>query len=252
MTQLEDRCTPATLTVNVSTDNLISNSALTLREAIRTVNNGNTDLLTTGEIAHISGTLGVNDTIQFSSTLLGTLGATISLSGLGTLTLSKSVSIVGPAGTATLVNISGNDAVGVFDTNAPNGLFKLSNLTVQNSLGSAVIVNNTTTIDNCIIKDNNTTTATGNGGGVSVVLGNLTVSNTQFINNAGASGGAIHYSSSDATKNTLTIVNSDFFSNTATKFGGAVWVENADQAKITVARSIRLLSDDRTPRSIRA
>lgn len=232
MTQLEDRCTPATLTVNVSADNLLSNPFLTLREAIRTVNNGNTDLLAAGEKALVTGTLGVNDTIQFRSTLVGTLGTTITLGGGGALTLTKSVSIAGPSGGAPLVAISGNDAFGVFNTNVPNGVFNLSGITVQNSLGSAIVANNTTTIDNCIIKDNNTTTATGNGGGISVGLGNLTVSNSQFTNNAAVSGGAIYYASSDSTQNTFSILNSDFFQNTATKFGGAVSVAKSQNCVV--------------------
>lgn len=218
---LESRETPATLTVTVKGDNLIANAQLTLREAIRTVNVGSTVDLTTSEKSYVSGTLGSNDTIVFADALVGTLGTTITLGqSLGTLNISKPMSIIGSTQAASFVAISGNDTVGVFDSNIPYGVFKLSNLTVQNSVGSSLIANNMTAIDNCVFRDNNTTITVGNGGAISVSLGNLSVTNSVFTNNSAVSGGAIYYSSGDTSQNTLTVSNSQFFKNVATNGGG--------------------------------
>src|SRR5947208_12118434 len=105
---LEDRLVPAVFTVNTTADDLTANSAFSLREAIRTVNNGNTSGLSAAEMAQISGTLGSNDTIQFN---LPAGPQTLTLTR-GVLNLTRNVSVTGP-GSATLT-VSGNNAARAF------------------------------------------------------------------------------------------------------------------------------------------
>ncbi len=72
--RLEDRVVPSILTVNTTADSTAPGNALTLREAILLVDNGGNAQaalgrnLTAGEARQISGTFGVQDTIQFDIT----------------------------------------------------------------------------------------------------------------------------------------------------------------------------------------
>src|SRR5688572_1237943 len=78
LTQLEDRCVPATLLVDDRADNTNANLFLSLREAILLVNNGGNATaalgrsLTGGEAVQISGSYGNNDTITFRGDFAGT------------------------------------------------------------------------------------------------------------------------------------------------------------------------------------
>src|ERR1039457_3698403 len=70
---LEDRTAPAVLIVNSAADNNVRDTGLTLREAILLTNGGLTyGALSSLEKAQVSSsTLGVNDTIEFASTVAG-------------------------------------------------------------------------------------------------------------------------------------------------------------------------------------
>src|SRR5262249_11216778 len=63
---LEERCAPAVLTVNSVADNTTRDNFLSLREAIQIVDGTLGRSLSPQEKAQITGTLGTNDTIQFS------------------------------------------------------------------------------------------------------------------------------------------------------------------------------------------
>src|SRR5690348_15979525 len=87
---LEDRWAPAVLTVTSLAANTTADTALTLREAIMTVNGTLGRSLTAGEQASVSGTLGSGtlgsgNTIQFS---LPSGPQTITLTG-GALSITK-------------------------------------------------------------------------------------------------------------------------------------------------------------------
>ncbi len=119
---LEDRLVPATLIVNTNADNTTADNFLSLREAILVVNNGgnaNAALgrsLTSGEASQVSGTFGVNDTIEFSSVLSGdtiTLSAAQNAADAGSLELSKSVTITG-LGASNLAVSGNNNGGGIF------------------------------------------------------------------------------------------------------------------------------------------
>lgn len=124
--------------------------------------------------------------------------------------------------------ISGADAQRIFDTFG-GGAFSLTlqNLTVRQGLAAAidpdtnnaaalfVDTNVTATVDQCVFQDN---VADGSGGAIEN-WGNLSISNTSFLNNAATngSGGAIYSTGS------LTISNSSFSGNVAGQFGSAIY-----------------------------
>src|SRR6516165_6896372 len=64
---LEGRLAPAVLTVNTPLDETTPDGVLSLREAVNVVNTQSTAGLSAAELTHITGTLGDNDTIRFSS-----------------------------------------------------------------------------------------------------------------------------------------------------------------------------------------
>src|SRR5262249_58638031 len=68
---LEGRLAPAVLTVNTALDETTPDNLLSLREAVNVVNTQSTAGLSAAELTHISGILGDNDTIRFSSSLVG-------------------------------------------------------------------------------------------------------------------------------------------------------------------------------------
>src|SRR5262249_30484502 len=80
--QLEDRVTPATITVNtVADDNVANDGSVSLREAIQAINNGSAGADT--DISNQNpGTFGVNDTINFNISASGTV-QTINVGGTG-------------------------------------------------------------------------------------------------------------------------------------------------------------------------
>src|SRR6516162_9402247 len=67
---LESRLAPAVLTVNTALDETTPDNLLSLREAVNVVNTQSTAGLSAAELTHITGTLGDNDTIRFSSSLV--------------------------------------------------------------------------------------------------------------------------------------------------------------------------------------
>ena len=97
---LEDRTTPAMLTVNTLADASVADSALSLREAIAAVNSRSTAGLSAAEAAQVSGSLGSNDTIAFSVSGTITLQAALP-------SLSAGVAIQGPG--AAQLAVSGAD-----------------------------------------------------------------------------------------------------------------------------------------------
>src|SRR5262249_36882780 len=76
---LEDRATPATITVNTLTDDLTPNDgSVSLREAIMAINSGS-DLGDPAITAQNPGTFGINDTINFNLS-----GSGVQTIGVGT------------------------------------------------------------------------------------------------------------------------------------------------------------------------
>ncbi|HMF19564.1 MAG TPA: hypothetical protein VKE98_20320 [Gemmataceae bacterium] len=106
---LEGRLAPAVLTVNTAIDETTPDNLLSLREAVNVVNTQSTAGLSATELTHVTGTLGDNDTIRFSSSLVG---KTISLT-LGEIAFDVDLSIRGPG--ASKLAISGNNASRIFD-----------------------------------------------------------------------------------------------------------------------------------------
>jgi CSLREA domain-containing protein len=137
----------ATITVNSTADDTVAQDGqCTLREAIANVNAG--DDTSGGDCA--AGT-GSGDTIVFSSSL--TLPATITLTTQAELQIDSDVTINGP--TTGVLAVDGNAQVDVFDIT--NGTISITNLTIQNGLGSdggGIYNDATLSLTNCTLKDN--------------------------------------------------------------------------------------------------
>ncbi|MHB1422721.1 MAG: choice-of-anchor Q domain-containing protein, partial [Gemmataceae bacterium] len=214
---LEDRLVPATLTVNNLGDTVSGlTPTLDLREAIQLVNTGGTatdasgNSLSAAKASQISGTFGVNDTIQFNAELNG---QTITLSGTA-LEISKSVSIVG-LGAGNLA-ISGNNQSRVFTVDA-GAQVSFAALTIEDGNASASggggIDNSggTVTVSNCTLSGN---TASG-GGGIDNSGGTVTVSNCTLSGNTASGGGGIWNDGG-----TLTVNNSTLAGNSVSSYNG--------------------------------
>src|SRR5438067_5778339 len=108
---LEDRLAPAVLTVNTLADQTTADNVLSLREAVGVVNSGSTGGLSGAEQTQVAGTLGSNDTIQFS---LPAGPQTLTLTG-GALNLTRNVTVTGPgAANPTLSGYHARRALRVF------------------------------------------------------------------------------------------------------------------------------------------
>ncbi len=101
-------------------------------------------------------------------------------------------------------------------------IYSTSNLTVDNSvfksnnatkLGGAIVAVGNVTASDCEFENN-----TAVNGGVIYSTGNVTASNCEFVDNTAENGGAIH----GDLNSDLTVDNSVFKSNNATKLGGAI------------------------------
>ncbi len=202
---LEDRLAPATLTVNSIADTVSGTTpTLDLREAILLVNSGGTatdssgNSLSAAKASQISGSFGVNDTIQFDGNLNG---QTITLSGTA-LRISQNVTITGPG--AGELGISGNNQSGVF----------------------LVGLNATVSLTGLMIEDGN---SPYNGGGGIFNDGALTLVNSTLSGNSSSYGGAVYNDSG-----TLTVSNSTIANNSALNGGG---IFNNQYALVTLDNS---------------
>src|SRR5262245_3197002 len=100
--ELEDRTAPATFTINSTSDAVVSDGNLTLREAITSCNLGNNSGLSVTEKTLVTGVYGTADTIVFTG-----LSGTITLGGTQLPLVNKSLVISGPG--ATSLSLSGNN-----------------------------------------------------------------------------------------------------------------------------------------------
>ena len=216
-TQLEPREMPAVITVTSNLDNLFSDNDITLREAIRVVNQGNTNTLSANEKTFVTGTLGTNDTIQFANVLNG---ATITVGSPGTLFIAKPVTLQGPSN---LITLDGANTVRLLDINLPGttNSATLNNLKFIKSNGSAVTTLDTLYVDGCTFKGN----VASIGSAINNQDGKFTVANSTFVNNTTSGGGAIYATASavPTDANSSTIYGSTFTNNTS-RYGGALSV----------------------------
>ena len=135
-----------------------------------------------------------------------------------TITLSSSTLMAGSvtidaSGLASPIQISGNNAVGVFQFSDAGNVI-LNNLIIENSggVGGAGIV----FLGNGNLTVNNSTFSGNTGGAISFQgYGNLTVNNSIFSGNTGSA--IFNFSG-----NNLTVNNSTFSGNTASSNGGAI------------------------------
>jgi predicted outer membrane repeat protein len=164
-----------------------------------------------------SGVGSLRDAITQANASAGTDTITITATGVIVLSsmlpaITDTLAINGPG--ASLLNISGNNAVRVMQVNAGVSV-NLSNVAIANgnvpSSGGGIYNTGTLTLTYTTFYSN---TATNSGGGI-YNTGTLTITNsTIYSNTAGTMGGGI------ASEGTLNISNSTVYSNTATNIGG--------------------------------
>lgn len=192
--RLEDRSMLAVLTVNVLTDTNQNdpNTDLSLREAIEVVNSNSLAGLSVGtERNRVSGPLGSNDTIQFTSGLTGNINLS-----LGEVQITRPLIIIGPGGNAITIDATLNDP-----TPATN-----------NGDGSRIFNVNVFGTDTVDLRGLRLTGGDepGTGGAVFSRGGNLIIQNSTLTGNfAGPRGGAV------SAYGTLTILNSTITNNGA-------------------------------------
>lgn len=188
---LEDRLTPATITVQNNWDNGLGS----LRNAVTAAaNNG--------------------DTINFANPLIG--GQTITL--LNAIPISTSITIQGPGVTIT----GGNNATQLFSVNAGLNV-TLNNLTLNNGVaqaGGAINCLGNLTLNGDIFQNNR---ANGDGGGaIFIAQGmNLRANGCEFLSNSGPAGGAIR---AQGANTNIILLNDTFMQNTGVSSGGAIYV----------------------------
>jgi hypothetical protein len=220
---LEDRSTPAVLTVNSLADDTAADGALTLREAIEIVDGDLGRALTAAEQAQVTGTVGTGDTIQFD---LPSGSQTIQLTG-GPLVITNAVALDGPgAGTLT---VDGSGAGRVFSVgqgfSRNLGLaVSLSGLTIadgKDAYGGGLFSAGALTLSDVTVTGN---TATASGGGGVYNYGALTLRGCTFTGNAALPGGTGSTSGGalfNITGGTVTATGCTFSGNTAPGTGAS-------------------------------
>jgi CSLREA domain-containing protein len=190
---------------------------LTLREAVLVVDGSLGRSLTAGEQAQVSGTLGTNDTIQFS---LPSGAQTITLTS-GPLDITRSVAVNGPG--AGNLTISGNNLDRVFIVGQIwsvnlSEVVTINGLTVAGGnqvYGGGLLNFGSLTVSSCVFSGNS---AGSSGGGGIYNVGSLTMTGSTFSGNTvsqlGAGGALDNISSGNAT-----VSNCTFTGNTATGSG---------------------------------
>jgi predicted outer membrane repeat protein len=166
----------------------------------------------------------------------GLTGATITLDPTkGQLTLDNDIFIDGPVGGITIQRNSGaTQKHRIFELNT--GYWgKLANLTLRNGLvdsgtggaGGAILSNSQLTIENCTFSQNE---ATGTrGGAIAAITGTLSITGGGFTGNSSRLGGAIYIDERVSTS----ISSSSFVLNTATAYGGGIFIFGSTNATPT-------------------
>src|SRR5262249_41049408 len=156
------------------------------------VNTQSTAGLSAAELTHVTGTLGDNDTIRFSSSLLG---KTITLTK-GEIAFDIDLTIQGPG--PRKLAISGNNANRIFDIGGDASLVTIAGLTLKNGLadqGGAILDDGSPlTLRSDFLSNNKAEGSaflfTGGTGGALAVLGEatagmtVTITNCRFMNDA--------------------------------------------------------------------
>ncbi len=229
--------TNAVLTVNSLADTTSPGQSLTLREAIELIDGTLGRALTAGEQAQITGTLGVNNTIQFK---LPAGPQTITLTG-GALDITSPVTINGPG--ASNLTINGNNRnrdfiVGINWSPNPGLHVSINGLTIAggNQVYGGGLLNFGTLTMSTITFANNTAGSSGGGGLYNVTV--VTLNNCTFsgntISSVGAGAGIDNITSATATINncTFTSNNANGTGNSAGSGGGI-----ANYGTMTIAGS---------------
>ncbi len=228
LTCLETRETPATLVVNGHQDNS-DTGLLSLRDAIDAVNNASSSNLSAAEKNQISGTFGINDTILFDDSLVGT---PLTFNTVWhQINPRRSVMIDG--GPPGRISLTGGNSTAILElggTSDSSISVGLKNLTFFETNGAAVRVFAKVTIDQCVFENITHGDFTNV---VSVSSGSLTLSNSSFMNNY-ASDGILSINNGDSSNQYPAnhVINSSFTNNISRRGGGAINVRNFSSVEI--------------------
>jgi CSLREA domain-containing protein len=194
------------------------------------------------------------DTIDFRQDVTGTILLSSQLD------VDKDLIITGPG--AELLNVSGNDAVRVFDIGSTKEV-SISGLTitsgyVTNEDGAGFLVGESARLSlNAVIISKNTVVSSGTGGGIAIMrFGSLTMTNSILSDNTAPAGGGIYSNSNTAIfldqvsildnqstvgsgggmyndGGTPSLTNVTFSGNTANNYGGGGIYNNAGDLSLT-------------------
>lgn len=231
---LEDRLAPAVLTVNSLADGLSDGTHLTLREAVALVDSGGPvpGTIDPSLVDTTSGGLGTGDAIRFSVT------GTIPLNpALGSLTLTKDVTVSGP-GASNLALRANGLSFGASMVQVQGATVTLSGLTLSGAqlhaptgtvaYGAALASTGTLTVNNCTLSGN---FVSGGSGGAVFNDGTMALNGCTLSNNWASSGGAVESGAvvivspggtGPAPSASLTVTNSTLSQNTSTAGGGGI------------------------------
>ncbi|MCR5025856.1 MAG: hypothetical protein K6A34_00215 [Methanobrevibacter sp.] len=145
--------------------------------------------------------------------------------------------------------ISGSNVARIFTINATDGVVTLNNITFADSAGA---INSETdlSVNDCTFINNAEKYQIGSWGAINGCGGDITVTNSTFVNNSAIKGGAIHVMQTDIT----TITGSVFTNNTATGMidgpnacGGAIYANGGLKLNIdncTFTNNTAIVGDD--------
>ncbi|WP_420642599.1 CSLREA domain-containing protein [Candidatus Leptofilum sp.] len=197
------------------------------------------------------GTCSLRDAVQLSAafdTIFLPAGSYALSSGLGEISLAKTITLTGQGADATSTIIDGNNAIRLF--NISSGTVTFSNLTLQNGApasgnGGGILANgfSNVTLNDAILRDNVTV---GNGGGIFLSGGILNILNgSQVLSNtattsSNASGGGIY-----ANQGTVNLTDSTVANNIAMRGGGIAL--NMATATLNISNSQILSNEGQAP-----
>ncbi|MEL6796579.1 MAG: right-handed parallel beta-helix repeat-containing protein [Planctomycetota bacterium] len=129
--------------------------------------------------------------------------------------------------------LDANGAGSVITVDIGNGELTLVGLTIQDARGAGIDVDEASrvSVQGCVIQDNN---ADGNGGGMFGADVSFVIDDSFFIENSAGDGGAIRSQGSSP----ITIRNSEFIGNTASRDGGVLSYAGDGNQRVRVEDSV--------------
>lgn len=236
---LEDRAVPATITVTNNNDLVTIGDGVSLREAILSANQN----LSINSDVVAQGSYG-DDGVEFvfQPGFAVTIGSE--------LLIEDSVAIIG---STFGVTISGGDAVRVLHVKTGADTVSMTNLTITKGAatgngGGVLLENGELTLNNCQIgvsPASGRNTSTGDGGGIYAQAGSLTMNDCNVLSNAAAGSGGGIYSQAAAVVVNRGSIQGNAANGTGTSVGGGgIFAQTAALAVADCSVSANTSTDD--------